>query len=308
MATVTRLRTTHAFATVSMDTWVNVQVVSEQPREVVEPAVQRALAWFETVERICTRFDPTSEVMQLLGQVGQRVRVSTLLFEVVAFALDLAEQTHGAFDPTVGATLEQLGFNVNYRTGALVRSEVAGDVSHADVRLDRRARTILLRRPVVLDLNAVAKGLAIDLAVQELQGEPDLCLEAGGDLYVRGRNASGELWHVGIQHPRAEGLVARTLRVSDVAVCTSGDYERRSRGGSGEGHILDARTGQPVTDLASVTVVAPTAMAADGLSTAAMVLGRERGPQLLEAQGVGGLLMSADGTFVTTSSGLGAEA
>src|SRR3984893_3117246 len=106
-----------------MDTVVNVQIVSDQPREVVEPAVQRALAWFETVERICTRFDPTSEVMQLLGSVGRRVRVSTLLFEVTAFAMDLAEQTDGAFDPTVGATLEQLGFNVNYRTGQVVHFE-----------------------------------------------------------------------------------------------------------------------------------------------------------------------------------------
>jgi len=308
MATLTGLRSPHAFATVSMDTVVNVQIVSDQPREAVEPAVQRALAWFDTVERICTRFDPASEVMQLLGKVGRRVRVSTLLFEVAAFAMDLAEQTGGAFDPTIGATLEHLGFNVNYKTGAAVRSEVAGDASYADVRLDRRARTILLRRPVVLDLNAVCKGLAIDLAVQELREYPDLCFEAGGDLYVRGRNPSGEPWHVGIQHPRADGLLARTLRVSDVAVCTSGDYERRAPGPGAEGHILDARTGRPVTDLASVTVVAPTAMAADGLSTAAMVLGRERGLRLLEDQGVGGLLMSPDGTYVTTRDGLGPDA
>src|ERR1700682_5254469 len=138
MAVMTGLRTTHEFATVSMDTWVNVQVVSDQPREVAEPAVQRALAWFETVERICTRFDPTSEVMQLLGKVGQRVRVSTLLFEVAAFALDLAEQTGGAFDPTVGAALEQLGFDTNYRTGEVVHSHVnAAEVSFRDIRLDR---------------------------------------------------------------------------------------------------------------------------------------------------------------------------
>src|ERR1700694_1707892 len=135
MVVMTGLRTRHEFATVSMDTWVNVQVVSDQPRELAEPAVQRALAWFETVEHICTRFDPTSEVMLLLGKVGRRVRVSRLLFEVAAFAMDLAEQTGGAFDPTVGATLEQLGFNVNYRTGAEVHTAVAADATYADVRL-----------------------------------------------------------------------------------------------------------------------------------------------------------------------------
>src|SRR5713101_954583 len=297
MAAATHVRTRHEFATVSMDTWVNIQVVSDQSREAIEPTVQRALAWFETVERICTRFDPTSEVMQLLGQVGRPVRVSTLLFEVAAFALDLAKQTDGAFDPTIGATLEQLGFATNYRTGEVVTSHVSADSGDFhDVRLDRRARTILLRRPLVLDLNAVAKGLAIDLAVQELRPYSDFCIEAGGDLFVRGHNAAGENWRVGIQHPRAEGLLARTLHLSEVAVCTSGDYERRAPGAGAEGHILDARTRQPVTDLASVTVVAPTAMAADGLSTAAMVLGSERGLRFLDDQGVRALLVSPDGT------------
>ncbi len=223
-----------------------------------------------------------------------------MLFEVAAFALDLARQTNGAFDPTIGATMEQLGFATNYRTGELVNSHIDADSGDFhDVRLDRRARTITLRRPVVLDLNAVAKGLAIDLAVQELWPHPDCCIEAGGDLFVRGHNAAGESWYVGIQHPRAEGLLARTLHLSDVAVCTSGDYERRAPGAGAEGHILDARTRQPVTDLASVTVVAPTAMAADGLSTAAMVLGSQRALEFLQDQGVSGLLVSPDGRVVS---------
>src|SRR5713101_667088 len=187
MAAATHVRTRHDFATASMDTWVNIQVVSDQSREAIEPAVQRALAWFEAVERICTRFDPTSEVMQLIQRVGRRVHVSTLLFEVIAFAMDLAEQTDGAFDPTIGATLEDLGFATNYRTGDTVRSGVnTRGLSYQDVRLDRHARTVRLRRPLVLDLNAVAKGLAIDLAAAELRDFPDLCVEAGGDLFVRG--------------------------------------------------------------------------------------------------------------------------
>jgi len=295
----TMLKTLHEFSSVSMDTMVNVTIVSDVPRSEIEPAVQRALAWFEAVERICTRFDPTSEVMQLLQRVGRRVHVSTLLFEVVAFAMDLAEQTDGAFDPTIGARLEGLGFATNYRTGDRVRSGIdPHGLSYRDVRLDRHARTVRLRRPLVLDLNAVAKGLAIDLAAAELRDFADLCVEAGGDLFVRGHNAAGEAWHVGIQHPRADGLLARTLHVTDTAVCTSGDYERRS---ASVGHILDARTQQPVTDLASVTVVAPTAMAADGLSTAAMVLGRPGAHAFLEAQGVGALLIAPDGDVTTVN-------
>jgi FAD:protein FMN transferase len=278
-----------------MDTGINIQVISDQPREVVEKSVQRALAWFDSVERICTRFDRTSEVMQLLDQVGRPVRVSTLLFEVVTFAMDLAVQTDGAFDPSIGASMEQLGFNTNYKTGEAIRTPVDANVTFRDVKLDRRAHTIELRRPLILDLNAVAKGLAIDLAARELQAFADVCVEAGGDLVVRGLNLAGEPWRIGIQHPRAEGLLARTLEITDAAVCTSGDYERRAGADSSTGHILDARTHRPVGDLASVTVVAPTAMAADGLSTAAMVLGRQRGLEFLDSQGVGGLLVAPDG-------------
>ena len=286
----------HAFSTISMDTGLNIQVVGDQPRGVIEQSVQRAFDWFDTVERICTRFDRSSEVMQLLGRVGEPVKVSTLLFEVASFAMDLAEQTDGAFDPTVGASMEQLGFNTNYKTGESIHTDVAAQTTtFRDVKLDRRARTVLLRKPLILDLNAVAKGLAIDLAAQELTEFRGFSVEAGGDLFVHGHNAAGEPWHIGIQHPRAEGLLAETLDVTDTAVCTSGDYERRAGADHSEGHILDARTGRPVDELASVTVVAPTAMAADGLSTAAMILGRERGLRFLEEQGVGGLLMAPDG-------------
>lgn len=277
-----------------MDTAVNVQVISAQPREMIERDVQRAFEWFDVVERICTRFDPTSELMRLIDKVGRPVKVSTLLFECVAFAMDLAQQTDGAFDPTVGAQLERLGFNTNYKSGDVVSSPVdAHDVCFTDVCIDRRAQTILLRKPLVLDLNAVAKGLAVDLAGKSLENYPDVCIEAGGDVSVRGHNSNGEKWHIGIQHPRAEGLLARTLHVTDTAVCTSGDYERRN--GQAHSHILDGRTRQPIGDLASVTVVAPTAMAADGFSTAAMVLGREQGLQFLETQGVGGLLVTPTG-------------
>jgi thiamine biosynthesis lipoprotein len=287
-------RLAHDFASVSMDTLINVSVISDRPRAEIEPSVQRAFDWFGTVERICSRFDPASELMQLTRAAGRHVRVSTLLFEACAFALELAELTGGAFDPTIGAAMEQLGFDTDYRTGARVESGLASaGVSYRDVRLDRRAQTVQLRKPLVLDLNAVAKGLAIDLAARELRDFEDVSVEAGGDVMVLGMNAAGEPWVIGIQHPRADGLLARTLHVTDSAVCTSGDYERRSKDGTA--HVLDGRTRRPVDSLASVTVLAPTAMAADGISTAAMALGHQRGAAFLREQGVKAVLVASEG-------------
>ncbi len=284
-----------------MDTVISIEVVSPQPQDSVHAAIQRALGWFARVERACSRFDPTSEVQQLLRRVGEPVPASPLLFEAARFALTLAARTGGAFDPTVGHVLERKGFNRHYLSGERIRSPIPTDasVSYRDVWLDPKQSTITLRRPLVLDLGAVAKGLAIDLAARELAAFDSFCIEAGGDLYARGRNGSGQPWRIGVRDPRHPEAVAYLLDVSDRAVCTSGDYERRTADDS-EHHLVDPRTGRAARALASVTVVAPTALAADGLATAAFVLGPRRGLRLLTEEGVDGVLITSAGAVRTT--------
>jgi thiamine biosynthesis lipoprotein len=250
-------------------------------------AVARAVAWFRRVENSCSRFIADSEVQGLSRQIDVAVPASALLYAAVEFALAVAEESGGAFDPTVGLAMEARGFDREYTSGEVVRTPLAPNerVSFRDVRLDPEARTIRLLRPLVLDLGAVAKGLAIDMAARELAPFEDFAIDAGGDLYFGGHNADGQLWSVGIRHPRDAEALIETLRVTVCAVCTSGDYERRTASGH---HILDPRTRDSANDVASVTVIAPTAMVADALSTAAFVLGPSDGVGLLEKHGVQG--------------------
>jgi thiamine biosynthesis lipoprotein len=258
-----------------------------------EKAVERAFEWFSRVEECCTRFEAGSEVMQLTAQVGESVRVSTLLYEAVQFALALAQESEGAFDPTVGYAMETRGFNREYRTGQPIQSSIDPgiSVSYRDVLLDADRRTITLLRPVILDLGAVAKGLAVDLAARELRPFQNFAIDASGDLYLAGRNPDGEPWSIGIRHPRRANDLIDCLRVSERAVCTSGDYERRSSNDNGH-HILDPRRGSPANSVASVTVVAPTAMLADALATAAFVLGPQEGIRLFDRLDVDGLIVT----------------
>lgn len=278
-----------------MGTVVTIQVVGHgaDERERAERAavVDRSVEWFRRIEECCTRFDPRSDVRQLAERVGEPVAVSPMLFEAVQFALALAEETDGAFDPTVGQRMEARGFDREYRTGQRTRSAAqdASGVSYRDVRLDHDSKTITLARPLVLDLGAVAKGLAIDMAVCELAAFQNFAIDAGGDLYLGGCNAAGTPWAVGIRHPRDEHELIETLHVSNTAVCTSGDYERRVDGGH---HIMDPRTGTSAHAVASVTVTAPLALVADGLATAAFVLGPTRGLELLERHGVSGFMVT----------------
>jgi thiamine biosynthesis lipoprotein len=255
-------------------------------------AAARAANWFQHVEDCCSRFDPCSELCRISERIGSPFVVSTTTLEVVRFALALAEETAGAFDPTLGYAMVERGFDQNYRTKEPVEHVRAGPATYRNVELDASNATITLHRPLQLDLGAVAKGFAIDLAARELSPFADFAVYAGGDLFTSGHNAQGDDWSVGIRHPRDEHALIDTVRVSNVAVCTSGDYERRSSHGGGAHHILDPRSGESVRSAASVTVIAPLAMVADGLSTAAFVLGPERGLELLTRHGVQGLIIT----------------
>jgi thiamine biosynthesis lipoprotein len=190
------------------------------------------------------------------------------------------------------------GFNREHRTGAISVSDtdVASDISFRDVTLDAGAHTITLRRPLLLDLGAVAKGLAIDLAARELRHDcEDFAIDAGGDLYAAGCNVSGRPWAIGIRHPRQADAVIDVVRLSGAAVCTSGDYERRSPIDDGS-HLVDGRRRgerHALDAMASVTVIATCAMVADALATAAFALGADEGRAFLEVQGVDGLLVSS---------------
>jgi FAD:protein FMN transferase len=284
----------------SMGTVVTAHIVgrgaSHVERTELEHGTASALAWFQEVERVCSRFDPESELSRLSKQIGSRVPVSDLLFEVVHFALAVADESGGAFDPTLGLQLEARGFDREYRSGAVVRTPLAPDdtASYRDVELDADQKTIMLGRPLLLDLGGVAKGLAIDMAARELDQRSfeNFAIDAGGDLYLSGHNADDKPWSVGIRHPRHVGEMVETLRVSNVAVCTSGDYERHAPGEPAEHHIVDPRTKASAVRAASVTVVAPSAMVADALGTAAFVLGPVDGLDLLERHGVAGMMIT----------------
>jgi thiamine biosynthesis lipoprotein len=144
----------------------------------------------------------------------------------------------------------------------------------------------------------VAKGLAIDLAAKELAVTRNYAIDAGGDVYASGCNAAGGAWRVAVRHPRRPVEAWCVLQLSDAAVCTSGAYARRGAGG--EHHIVDPRTGRSPGELISTTVVAPTALLADGLSTAALVMGEAQGLELIERQGLDGLTLSARLRAATT--------
>jgi len=278
--------------TVAMDTLVSITVADAQDGRRRDDAVEQALGWFAYVEAVCTRFDERSELRRLCARPGEAVAVSPLLYEALHLALAMAEITEGAFDPTLGGVLAARGFDRDYRTGKSVvpPTRDGGHTSYRDVTLDEANGTVTLAEELVLDLGAVAKGLALDLASRDLM-TLDLAgfmVEAGGDAIVHGLDGAGQPWRVGVRSPRPSDEWDCVLEGIDGAVCTSGDYARCD--GQGRHHLLDGRTRRPAVEVVSATVIAPTAAAADLLATAALLRGPLDGLALLRDQGVEGMV------------------
>src|SRR5689334_15097991 len=118
-----------------MGTLVTIQVV----RPGSEAAMERAFGWFHEIEERCTRFNPRSELMQLTAQIGVPVPASAILYQAVQFAITMAEENNGAFDPAVGHHMEARGFNREHRTGQIVSTPLGddpgSDVSYRDIYL-----------------------------------------------------------------------------------------------------------------------------------------------------------------------------
>jgi FAD:protein FMN transferase len=255
----------------------------------VERAFARGFAEFDRIEELTTNWRPTSEVARINDAAGKKpVRVSPDTLAVIEKAAWASALTDGAFDVTVGVYKGLWKFDED-RDGSLPDAKTVEErqklVSWKDVIVDRRKKTVMLRRPgQAINLGGIAKGYAVDAAVKAIRaaGLRDFIVKAGGDLFAAGRKGQRQ-WRVGIQDPRApHGRIIFELPVTDQAFNTSGDYERFIiKDGVRYHHILDARTGFPAQGTRSVTLLAPDAFTADALDTALFAVGAEKAMRIV---------------------------
>ncbi len=233
---------------------------------------------------------------------------SAELRTVIRTALEISVLSDGAFDVTVGPLVNLWGFGPD---GTISRSPSAAAIEGALQRvgsryleLDDDLGELRKRKALYVDLSAIAKGYGVDRVAAQLTslGCTDHLVDVGGEVASRGQSPAGHAWRIGIEVPDPEtfGAVQRIVPISDMAVATSGDYRNflDLEDGRRVSHTVDPRTGSPVFhDLASVTVLASSAMWADGLATALNVLGPEEGLALAERQGLAAvfLIRRADG-------------
>ena len=277
---------------------------SDEPAAVA--AFDEAFAEFDRLDRLMTVWRNDSDVQRLNAAAGvEPVAVSPDVREVLHIARQVSEWTDGKFDVTFGALSDVWRFDHDQDGRIPSAAEIAARLPFVDytaVEVDDRAGTAFIRRRGVrVNLGGVGKGYAVDRAVAVLRsrGVRNVMVQAGGDLYVAGRRGDRG-WRLAIRDPRgpAEKMFA-AVELSDATLSTSGDYERFFfRDGRRYHHILDPDTAFPAAGSRSVTIVARSAALADGLSTGVLVLGPEKGMDLVER------LPDVEGVIVSSSNGV----
>jgi len=248
--------------------------------------VDQAMSTYK-VDSDVSRFNraSSSEVLSIRPSTGVNLELG----------LRLAQQTKGAFDPTVLPLVNAWGFGPEKHRLAPPSIEeiqsIKKRVGWQHVLWDKKDQTIRKKLAgVQLDFSAFAKGYGVDAASEFLSTLElkDFLVEVGGELRVRGEKLPGQPWSIGIEKPTEQSMpskmIQEVLLLTDRAVATSGDYRNfRMIDGKRISHILDPRTGLPTTNnVASVTVLADDCMTADALATALTVLGPKEGMLLLQ--------------------------
>ncbi|MCI5097222.1 MAG: FAD:protein FMN transferase [Rhodobacteraceae bacterium] len=251
-----------------------------------------------------SNWDPSSEISRFnRAPAGQNIAVSRDLAQVMQAAQDVHDASGGQFDVTLGPVIELWGFGArnagaHQPSDAQILAALEGTGQREQVQVNGTNISKKIASTEVY-LSAIGKGHGVDRVARALEekGITDYLVEIGGDLYTAGLNPEGEAWQIGIETPDAlDRRVQSVVGVSNLGMATSGDYRNYfEKDGVRYSHILDAKTGRPITHTtASATVLTDNAMLADAWATAMLTLGRERGMEIAEAHNMAVLFVERD--------------
>jgi len=290
-----------------MDTIVDLTVYGTS-KKTAEPLIEEVFVEMQRLESIFDKNNPESDISRINDAAGRDwVEVEPETIFVLQQALEMAQKTGGAYDPTVGPLMELWGFGTEL--AAVPPQEeidvVLPFVDYTAIQLDTAAGKVFLpQRGMRLDFGGIAKGFIVDQGQKILDRFPvgGSYISAGGDLKVSGNKPSGEKWRIAIQDPRDPQQWKAIIELAGGSVATSGDYQRYfEENGQKYHHLLDPEKGKPARGLSSVTVAAPEALKADVLATAVFVLGKEKGLQLMESiTDVEGVIVDEQGEIFIT--------
>ena len=231
--------------------------------------------------------------------------ISDDLFEVIDHAINVSLKTNGAFDITIAPLVNLWGFGPDKLQNKIPTDEIIEltkkNTGYKKISIDKSLKKISKLDPNLhIDLSGIAKGFAVDKIARYLdkRGFKNYLIEIGGELIGKGLNKDNEIWQIGIENPNNNSdTIKRIIRLKDMAMATSGNYMNYfEKDGVRYSHTINPVTGKPIKHkLASVTVLDNSAMNADALATAFMVLGPEKALSLANNLKIAVYLIIKDG-------------
>ncbi len=270
-----------------MGTWA--QVVAVGPNAVAESCAEKGFAELVRIDEAMSDYKDTSELSKINRQAfREKVPISEELFSLLQTSVEYSGLSDGGFDVTIGPLVDL--WRKAGRTNTTPTEEqleaARAKVGYEKLKLDPANCSVRFAvEGMQLDLGAIAKGYAVDRAIEILRqaGAIGGMVNLGGNIRTFGRPIGKPDWNIGMRDPTDPNHIQLTLRLDDWAVATSGDYERFVFvEGQKVNHILDPATRHGATGLSSVTILARTGLEADALSTTVTVMGKDKGLALIE--------------------------
>lgn len=262
-----------------------------------------AIAEIQRIEALMTTWREDSEISKINAAAGKEpVVVGAETLQVIQESIHTSEISAGTFDITFETLHGLWKFDQDLDPHPPKDADLKAKVKllgYKHIKVDPGKSTVFLDKAgVKISLGGIAKGYGVDKAVAVLEkaGLTSFFVQAGGDLFARGKKPDGSEWSAGIRDPRgtSEKYFA-LIPLTDHSFSTAGDYERSYMVGRKRyHHIIDPRTGYPAAASRSVTIWAPTALLADAIDDAVFILGPEKGLELVESlDGVGAVIVDA---------------
>ena len=275
-------------ATLLMGNQFEISAVSDNEQN-ANRIINAGIDEIKRIEKLLTTFHDSSETNLINRNAGiEPIRVSEEIFNLIERSIKISSITQGAFDITYGSIDKSL-WNFDTQMKSLPDKQTAREmvrlINYRNIVLDRENNTVFLKeKGMRIGFGGIGKGYAAEMAKCKMQqlGITDGIVNASGDLTTWGLQPNGDEWTVGIANPNISGEVFSFLKISGLAVATSGNYEKFIMiDGKKYSHTIDPRTGLPVTGIKSVTIITKNAEIADAMATPVTIMGVKAGLHMI---------------------------
>lgn len=265
-----------------------ITVVTEKENSANE-YIEIAIDEIKRIEQLLTTFHESSQTNQINQNAGiQPVVVDKEVFELIERSICISNITDGAFDITYGSvdkSLWNFDRNMSQLPDEATAKSMVRLINYRNIILNKKDCSVFLKeKGMRIGFGGIGKGYAAEMAKQLLQnhGVPSGVINASGDIATWGRQANGKPWTIGIAHPDNASLPFSYLNISDMAIATSGNYEKFVMlNGKKYSHTINPKTGLPVSGIKSVTIICPNAEIADAMATPVTIMGVKAGLNMI---------------------------